>query len=384
MNILYAYHRRVAVTLAALLFCTPTNVFAERTRNIIIMIPDGMGLANVTAARIFKNGINGQPLSFETLKTIGYQRSHSADSTVTDSAAAASAWSCGEKFNNGEICHHGNGRPSLPSIMELAKKAGKGTGLVATAAVTDATPAAFGARVPSRDCRQEIARQYVAVNSIDVLLGGGGRDFTAEHPDPCGARGDLMEVARTKGYAVVHDRQSLTDAVTQNSRKLLGLFSERDLTPEYRRTAATAEPRLAEMTAAALALLEKDPDGFFLMVEGSLVDRANHQNNYPYQLGEVLAFEEAVTAVRAWLNAVPDRAGATLLIIVADHETGGFAVTGPTSALPAPGTAVETAWISNAHTAIDTLVWSEGPGSEKLGRAMDNTDLYRVMAESLR
>lgn len=362
----------------------PTMSLAGSAKNIIIMVPDGMGLADVTAARTFKNGPNGAPLSFETLQHIGYQRSHSANSLVTDSAAAASAWACGEKFANNEICYHGDGRPVQPSILELAKKAGKSTGLVVTDGITEATPAAFGAHVPTRDCRQEIGRQYLETTGVDVLLGGGRKEFGAETPDPCGTKGDLLLSAGKKGYELITDREELKKAVAGGSRKLLGLFQARGMTPEVERTAASLEPRLPEMTAAVLTVLEKDRDGFFLLVESSLVDKANHRNNYPMQLGEVLAFDEAVATVKNWIMADRKRADTTLLIVVADHETGGFAITGPDSSLPAPGAALETAWTGKGHSAVDTLVWSEGPGSENLARALDNTDIYRVMVEALR
>ncbi len=373
-----------ATTCLCLLTLLATPSLAGNAKNIIIMIPDGMGLADVTAARTFKNGPNGAPLSFETLKHVGYQRSHSANSLVTDSAAAASAWACGEKFANNEICFHSDGRPVRPSILELARKAGKATGLVVTDGITEATPAAFGAHVPTRDCRQEIGRQYLESTGVDVLLGGGLSEFNTETPDPCGTKGNLLVTARKKGYEVVNDQEELKKAVAAGSHKILGLFHARGMTPEVQRQASSAEPRLPEMTAAALKILEKDRDGFFLLVEGSLVDKANHRNNYPMQLGEVLAFDEAVAVVRDWIKADPTRKDKTLLIVVADHETGGFAITGPTDSLPGPGTALETAWTGKGHTAVDTLVWSEGPGSENLARAMDNTDIYRVMAEDLR
>ncbi len=379
--------RRIILSTMAGLLCLsfqPALSLAGNARNIIIMIPDGMGLADVTAARTFKHGPNGAPLSFETLKHIGYQRSHSANSLVTDSAAAASAWACGEKFDNNEICYHGDGRPTRASILELARKAGKATGLITTDVLTEATPAAFGAHVASRDCHQEIGRQYLESTKVDVLLGGGRSAFTTETSNQGGTKGNLLITVRQKGYTVVSDRDELTKAVAKGARKLLGLFHARGMTPEVLRPPATGEPRLPEMTAAALALLEKDRDGFFLLVEGAQVDKANHRNNYPMQLGEVLAFDEAVAIVKNWLKADRKRADSTLLIVVADHETGGFAVTGPTASLPGPGATLETAWTGNGHTAVDTIIWSEGPGSEKLARAIDNTDVYEVMAEALR
>ncbi len=111
----------------------------HEVKNIIFMVPDGMGLADVTAARIYKNGPDGASLYLETLENIGYQRTYSANSIITDSAAAGSAWSCGEKFNNSEICYHVDGRPYNPSILELAKAEGKATGLVATSTITHAS-----------------------------------------------------------------------------------------------------------------------------------------------------------------------------------------------------------------------------------------------------
>jgi alkaline phosphatase len=144
------------------------------------MVPDGMGLSNVTAARIFRGGPDGDNLYFENLAQIGYQRTHSRNSTVTDSAAAAATWACGEKFNNNEIsCHDNdfnkvcdeNGSPE--TILELAQKMGKSTGLVATSTITHATPAVWAAHVHYRNCETEIARLYIEETGVDVLLGGG-------------------------------------------------------------------------------------------------------------------------------------------------------------------------------------------------------------------
>jgi alkaline phosphatase len=375
------------VSLAALLgtqLIAPGISMAGTAHNIIFMVPDGMGLADVTAARIFKNGPNGASLSFETLRHIGYQRTHSADSTVTDSAAAASAWACGEKFNNHEICFHRDGRSHRTSILELAKKAGKATALVATSAITDATPAAFGAHVPFRGCRQEIARQYLIVTGVDVLLGGGVAQFTSEQADKCGTKGDFIQAARDRGYAVVYGRDKMNEAAAAGPSKILGLFSQSKMTPHHLRAVDTGEPRLAEMTAAALKVLQRKRNGFFLLVEGSQVDWANHANDLPYQTSEVLAFDEAVAVVRSWIKADPRRGENTLLIVVADHETGGFSVKGPKSGLLSPGKSVEGAWAGDNHTAMDTIIWSEGPGSEGLAKALDNTDVYGVLVRAMK
>jgi alkaline phosphatase len=356
----------------------------QRARNVIVMVPDGMGLADVTATRIHRNGLDGEPLSFETLEHVGYQRTYSQNSTITDSAPAASAWACGEKFNNGEICFHRDGRPYRPSILQIAQQLGKSTGLVATSTITHATPAAFGAHVVNRNCENEIARQYIQVTRPDVLLGSGIDKFRSTKADACGTRGDFIGEAQGLGYAVAHDRAGLAQAVTQGSDRILGLFGNGGTVPEYRRTADTTEPHLAEMAAAALKVLEKNRHGFFLMVEGSQVDWANHANDSAYQLGEMLAFDDAVRVVRAWIDADRERRENTLLVVVADHDTGGFAINGPQGGLVQPGQTVQAGWTTGEHTGVDTLVWSQGPRSSRLARgAIDNTELYGVMIEAL-
>ena len=366
-------------------------------KNIILMVPDGMGLANVTAARIFKHGSEGGNLYLETLSTIGYQRTHSADSSVTDSAAAASAWASGDKFRNGEISCHDDDQDGKcyptpgPTILETAKDKGKSTGLVVTSTVTHATPAAFGAHVSSRYCENEIARQYIKATQVDVILGGGLNHFnsTGEQADKCGTFGNFIADAENNGYDVVYTGKELDSAVEKGSKKILGLFTLKGKTPELFRVNpaeyySKEEPTLPQMTAAALKVLEKDKDGFFLLVEGSQIDWANHRNDVAYQVGETLAFDHAVQRVLDWINDEPSRRQHTLLIIAPDHETGGFAINDASGGKYQPGDLVHGAWATTGHTAGDVLIWSQGPGSNYLGKAVDNTDIYRVMREVLR
>jgi alkaline phosphatase len=364
---------------------------------IILMVPDGMGLADVTAARIFKYGPGGGNLYLETLSTIGYQRTYSADSAVTDSAAAASAWASGDKFRNGEIsCHDddqdGKCDPApTPTILETAKKLGKSTGLVVTSSVTDATPAAFGAHIASRDCQNEIARQFIRLTGVDVILGGGLKHFnsTGIRADKCGTFGNFIADAENKGYDVVYTRKELDRAVAKSSKNILGLFAPGGKTPELFRADSKKhyrqeEPTLPQMTAAALETLEKDEDGFFLLVEGSQIDWANHRNDVAYQVGETLAFDAAVQVVLNWIDEKPSRGQHTLVIVAPDHETGGFAINGTKKGEYQPGDLVPGAWTTTGHTGGDVLIWSQGPGSEYLGRALDNTDIYKAMREVLR
>lgn len=367
-------------------------VTGRNAKNIIFMVPDGMGLSNVTATRIFLNGPHGDRLSFEKLPTIGYQSTHSADSTVTDSAAAASAWAAGEKFNNGEISCHSEDTFCIDSpatILELAKLEGKTTGLVATSTITHATPASFGAHVNSRKCETEIGRQYIEENSIDVLLGGGiGSNSTSSSYNCAQYPGQDKEAviasAQAQGYTYVTTADEMNSVATDDEGlKVLGLFNAAGLTPEYLRADDITEPRLPEMTKIALDILEENKAGFFLMVEGSQIDWASHANDPDYQLGEMIAFEESVQEVLAWIDTEPERRHNTLLIVAADHETGGHAINGPYGTLSNEDEQIEAAWTGTNHTATDTVVWSQGPGSNELGRAMDNTDLFTVMEETI-
>lgn len=393
----------------------PNGDVSASLTNIIFMVPDGMGLSNVTAARIYKNGVDGDPLYMETLPFIGYQRTHARNSTVTDSAAAASAWASGDKFNNGEIsCIDDDGdgqcdgtRVNEKTILELAQDQGMATGLVATSDITHATPAVWGAHVHSRYCGQEIFRQLIA-HDIDVLLGGGvaenreGRCALPQTDD------DLIGQAMDAGYTYATTASEMTAG--SDASKLLGLFNQGGLTPLYIRSANSTQPTLNQMTETALTILEKDPEGFFLMVEGSQIDWANHANDIKYQLEESVDFDNAVKTVLDWIAEKPEREAQTLLVVVADHDTAGFAVNGPYGRQAVSGETAEdyylqardyetgeigdpeyvfdedgfsvmapdiqAGWTSGDHTAVDTLIWSNSPA---FARPMDNTDLYGIM-----
>jgi alkaline phosphatase len=385
----------VALTLLAFPAVSPAQtaplVNQHEVKYVIFMVPDGMGLADVTATRIRKNGIAGEGLALESLDRIGYERTYSEANTITDSSAAASAWACGEKFINNEVCLHADGRPNNPTLLELAKELGWGTGLVATQTITHATPAAFGAHVAARKCEEEIARQYVELSQPDVLLGGGLTKFNGVSvpASGCPASSNLLPEAAANGYTLVTDKASMSSAVATGTSKLIGLFAGGSLTPEYRADIRPAgQPRLPDMTSAALAIMEQHPTGFFLMIEGSLVDSGNHAENIDYQYGEMVAFDESVRLVLDWINARPERKQHTLLLVAPDHETGGFAIEGtetpageplgffvPAYAFPP----VSATFPEAHHTGTDQPIWSSGPGSEPLGKAIDNTFVYTVV-----
>ena len=392
----------------------PLNGNNKEVKNVIIMVPDGMGLANVTATRILRNcgnaptaaafsfcaeGLTGPALNLETLEHIGYQRTYSKLNTITDSSAAASAWACGEKFVNNEVCFHASGAPHNLSLLELAQLKGMATGLVATQTITHATPASFASHIANRNCETEIAHQYIEDTRPDVLLGGGRATFAPPAPDACGVTGDFIAKAEATGYTYVTTKAEMDSKAMQTNR-LLGLFASKNLTPEYLRAAGTTEPRLPEMTDAALKILSRNKYGFFLLVEGSLIDSGNHAESLQYQYGETRAFDEAVKVVLDWINATPERQQHTLLIILVDHETGGFAVKGvgvKGGENPGAGGVLgefQAGWVftlipggvdfESHHTGGDVMIWSQGPGSEALGRAIDNTFVYQVVKSALK
>jgi alkaline phosphatase len=275
------------------------------------------------------------------------------------------------------------------------------TGLVVSSQISHATPAAFGAQVHSRQCGSEIARQYIEEADVDVILGGGVYRTSSSHN--CQVYGDsfywdqedIIELAENHGYAHVGALDELTDAVMDGENRILGLFKDYEYgkTPEMFRlnryvdepypNYPAGEPTLPEMTQAALDVLQRDRDGFFLVVEGSQIDWANHANDLHYQMAEMLAFDEAVKVVLDWANQASYRRKKTLIVVVADHETGGFAVNGPYGTLREAGEFVQDGWTTGGHTAVDTIIWAQGPRARSLGRAVDNTDLYQVMLDAL-
>jgi len=374
-----------------------------RAKNVVFLVPDGMGLSNVTATRIFKNGPGGKPLSFETLPQIGYQRTHSANSTVTDSSAAAGAWATGDKYLNGEISCHAESNVCVASprtILEMAQRMGKATGLVVTSTITHATPAVWASHVHSRQCETEIGRQLVETG-VDVLLGGGIGPNRSGYGCEQYAGQDAAAVvaaAQSAGYQYVTTKSELDSATSYGASKILGLFTPGGKTAENFRVDPALdypydEPTLAEMTTSALDVLQDNRRGFFLMVEGSQIDWADHANRLSVDpdspvsetlIGETLGFDAATKVVLDWVNARPMRRRQTLVIVVADHDCGGFAINGPYGHLNGQHEVVEAGWTSGDHTAVDTIVWSQGPGSQFLGRALDNTDLFKVMRSVMR
>lgn len=288
--------------LLSLLFLIPMVALAA-PKNIIIMIPDGTGHASLTAARHAK----GERLAIEGV-IYGTIETRSADNSVTDSAAAATAMACGERTYNSAIGVNLD-RVPMRSISEWAQAQGKAVGIVTTDAITGATPGGFSAHVVKRSNAAEIIEQQIA-SGFDLFLGGGAKDLTPA----------LKAFLAEQGYTLA----TTADELNQANGKIFGLFSSGIMTAkvDLRNGTPTTEPSLPEMTAKALDTLSQNPNGFFLMVEGAQVDKGNHEHDLPWATYELLEFDDVVKQVLAWADQHPD----TLVLIAPDHETGGLTI----------------------------------------------------------
>lgn len=334
-------------------------------KNIILLIGDGMGFAQVDAARIRATGAAGR-LNMERMPVTGFVKTHSANRLITDSAAAGTALSTGCKTNNGVIAMSPNGK-NFMTILEAAQKKGMGTGLVVTSNITDATPSVFASHIVSRRSQPEIALQLVK-SGVNVLLGG-GKEFFIPKSITESKRGDEqspLDEARAKGYLIVDTRQQLTDAKGDH---VLGLFQMDSL------KTTGDEPSLAEMAQKAIALLKPNKNGFFMMVEGSQIDWGCHANNPDYVIRQVLLFDEAVKVALAFAAENTD----TLVVVTADHETGGLAIIGGNL----DGTGLVFAWAKKDHTAVQVPVYAFGPQAILFMGVQDNTDVARKLSIAL-
>lgn len=387
------FHKQKAVVLIILLFFVWQEVSgiqvqgfspfitrenSPQNRSIILMIGDGMGFGHVELGRYLKVGPSGN-LSMEATEQWFSIYTKNVRKMITDSAAAATAIATGVKTTNGKVAEEPDGTP-LETILEIAKRQGKATGVVTTTSIQHATPACFMAHVDSRHDYSEITRQIVENASVDVLLGGGLAYFTSD---------DLQAMALS-GYTLLTNRSSLEAA---NASKLLGLFADSHLPYEESRN-LTLVPSLAAMTAKALEPLNQNPEGFFLMVEGGRIDHASHDNDLLATALEMVAFEHAVEVAQAYIKDHPQ----TILLVTADHETGGIEITGETlasSLLPKAGMTEEenrtlllaraanitVNWRSSGHTAELVPLFCFGQPLENLttGFTIDNTEIFQLM-----
>ncbi|KPL59580.1 alkaline phosphatase [Rossellomorea vietnamensis] len=410
-----------------------------KAKNVIFMIGDGMGNPYTTALRY----MNDNPDTMEMEKTafdpylVGLQTTYPEDEkeNVTDSAAAATAMSGGVKTYNNAIAVD-NDKSDVKTVLEQAKENNMSTGIVSTSEITHATPASYGAHEESRKSEDAIANDYYdeminGKHKIDVMLGGGTDFFERDDRN-------VAEQFKKDGYSYV---KSADELKKDDNKQILGLFAESGMDKMIDRD--EKQPSLADMTTSALDRLKGDKDGFFLMVEGSQIDWAGHDNDVVGAMSEMRDFEQAFEKVRDFAK----ENGETLVIVTADHSTGGISIgsDGEYNWDPAPiqaakhtpdymaeqivnGASVEetlannidleltqeeiasvksaaekgdqteidnaiekifdkrsgTGWTTDGHTGDDVPVYAFGPQKEKFAGLIDNTDQANMIFELLK
>ncbi len=324
-------------------------------KNIILMIGDGMGLSHQYATLTANHG----QLFIANMKYIGISKTQSADDYTTDSAAGGTAIATGKKTYNRAISVDTDTMPT-PTFIEESEKKKKATGLVTTCSITDATPAVFFAHVPERSMYEDIAEQFTT-SGIDLFIGGGSKYF-AKRSD----HKDLIKTLKDNGYSVAYNMEE-AQSITSDK---LSIFTNEGDSPPYTKRG----DYLPQATEKAIEVLSNNSkEGFFLMVEGSQIDWGGHQNNISYIVNETLDFDRAVG--KALEFAAKD--GNTLVIVTADHETGGLAIeTGDMKT-----GYVKAKFTTGTHTGLGVPVYTYGPCADHFIGFYENTEIYHKMAK---
>lgn len=347
-------------------FLQNPHVDAKKPKNIILMIGDGMGLSQITAGYYMNNG----KLNLEQFPYVGLHINYPAeDSTIiTDSAAGATAFSIGEKTYNGAI---GVAKDSTyrETIMETAKKKGMATGLVATCNIQHATPASFVAHVKSRADYEPISNDIVNAD-VDFIVGGGKRYFDNRKMDTL----NLLTRMAKKGYQIVDWTHSDIDSIKINKNKFFYLTAnDQPLTAEQGRDYLPKASKIA-----CDFLNNKTKKGFFMMIEGSQIDWGGHAARTSYIVTEMLDFDKAIGEVLEFAK----KDGNTLVIVTADHETGGFALIKGSKMNAIKGGFGDNKPDKSGsiyHTCAFIPVFAFGPGAEKFTGTYQNTEIYHKM-----
>ena len=348
--------RIISVFLSLILLlaiCAPVTALAATAdgtyKNVIFMIGDGMGLEQVSCGWV----LNGGHLNLDNFKVTGFSRTYAVDRLVTDSCAGGSALATGVKTKYYYMGVDPDGNP-VPSLLHLAQALGKKTGVAVTCRINDATPLDFVGHSLDRDEEEINAAQFVGSN-VD-FLSGGGIQFWQNREDGR----DLVKEMEDLGYTFVDNREDLNKV---QEGKVLGLFAPLEMEPSLDRG-----PVLEDCATKALELLDNE-NGFFLMIEGSSIDDWCHRQKVGYMAEELFDFDRTIGKVLKWAEAD----GHTLVVVTADHATGGLTLLGGSL----EERSVKVHFSTKGHNGILVPVFAYGPHAEDFMGVYENEELSR-------
>ena len=318
-------------------------------QNIILLIGDGMSTPQICATMLSTE----KTTSFEQFPVSGLVKTYSKSHKITDSAAGGTAIAIGQKTNNGMIGMNADSIP-VPSILEILSDKGMKTGVIATSYITHATPASFVAKNINRNNYEEIANDFANCEKVDLLIGGGRKHFNKRSDGL-----NLIEKMQADGWNYY---DTLINIDTK-AEKILVLADENHLPPYQQRG-----DFLSDATSIALKNLE-NKNGFFLMIEGSQIDFACHNNDSTYLVNELLDFNNTINVVLDFAKENPN----TLVIVTADHETGGLSIIDPGGRY----TKTEFNFSNGSHSPLLVPIFAFGPGANNFTGIMDNTDIMK-------
>ena len=320
-----------------------------KAMNVIYMIGDGMALPQVYAAMLASH----EKMTFSQFPYIGVVDTHSASNDITDSAAAGTALASDHKTNNAML---GVNPDSIPvkTVLEVMAEQGKETGIVVSSYVTHATPAAFYAKVPHRKQYEEIAVQMAENPYLNLIIGGGMKYFNQ--------RKDSLDLVARMENELGWKVYDTLDNIDITCKKYAVMANDNHMPP-----AAERGDFLPRAVKTALKTLDSAENGFFLMVEGSQIDFACHGNDSTWMMDEMLDFDYAIKVALDYAK----EKGNTLVVVTADHETGGLTLPDPQGKY----TNVVFDYSTGSHTCLPVLVYAYGPGAEQFTGWMQNTEL---------
>lgn len=354
----------LSLLILILFACKPSTVIIKDVispKNVILLIGDGTGLSQISSAFYFKK----TSPNYARFKHIGLINTSSSRQDITDSAAGATAFACGVKTYNGAI-GVADDSTNVENLVEIISSKNIKSGLISTSSITHATPAAFYAHNISRGSAEEIALDLVK-SEIDFFAGGGTKFFNNRNDGK-----DLLNVLKEKDFSI--DTTALSDLSAIQSYKKAAYILANDHMPP---AAKGRGDFLTNATDLAIQFLNKDNSNFFMMVEGSQVDWGGHANDGEYLVSELIDFDDAIGKALDFA----EKDGNTLVIVTADHETGGFTLASTLKKTKdgeeySDYNEISFNFSTEGHSATLIPVFAYGPGSEEFIGIYENTAIY--------